>query len=90
MTDNGFLDGIHDEPGIVSDAFDFDIGFIGSQIVCRLVIVAIYIRRYNNRSCMNILCNHGVGNTDAVDIKEGTGGHSGRKAQVDDIGEAKA
>ena len=35
-TEDGFLQGIHDEPDIVPDTFNFGVGFVGSKVVMGL------------------------------------------------------
>jgi len=90
MADNGFFDGVHDEPDIVIGAFYFNIGFIGGQIVGRLVVVVVYVSGDNGRSGMNIPCNHCMGDSDSVDIQKRAGRHPGRKTEVDNISKTKA
>ena len=78
-----FLQGIHDEPDIVPDTFDFGVGFVSSKIVGGFVVIGIDERLHKSRSCLCVIGNRDMRNFDSVNFLDGSGSDSGGKAQVD-------
>ena len=89
MAENGFLDCIHNKPDVVIHSFDLHVGFVGGQIVGGIVVVVVNVSGDNGRSGVNLPCNHGMRNLDAMNIEKSTGGHPGRQAEIHHIGQAK-
>jgi len=90
VTKNRLLYRIHDEPDVMPDFLDLDVCFIGGNVVGWIVIEGIYKRLYNDRGGFNIVGNRHMGDRNPMDIANRPSRHSGRKAEVDAVRQAKA
>lgn len=89
VSEDGLLNGIHDEPDIVTDTFDFRIGFVGSQVGGGLVVVIINERLDKSRSSFSVIADHDMRDFNLMYFPESSGSSPSRKTQVDVVSETK-
>jgi len=79
IPEDRFLQGIHDEPDIMPDTFDFGVGFVSSKIVGGFVVIGIDERLHKSRGCLCVIGNRDMRNFDSVHFPEGSGSSAGGK-----------
>lgn len=79
ITEDRLLDGIHNEPDIVPNPFDFCVGFIGGEVVGGFIVIIVNKRLYKGSSCLGVIAYHYVRNFDSVHFPEGSGSSAGGK-----------
>jgi len=89
IPEDGFLQGIHDEPDIVPDTFNFGVGFVGSKVVGGFVVIGIDEGFHKSSSCFGVIGNCDMRNLDTMYFQESSGSDSGRQSQVDIVCKAK-
>ena len=89
VSEDGLLDGIHDEPDVVADTFDFGVGFVGSQIVGGFVVVIINERLDESGSSFGVIADCYMRDFNLVYLPECSGSSPGGEAQVDIVGKAE-
>lgn len=89
IPEDGFFQGIHDEPDIVPDTFDFGVGFVGSKVVGGFVVIGIDEGLLKSSGCFSVIGNCDMRNLDTMYFLDSSDSDSGRKAQVDIVCKAK-
>ena len=89
ITYDGAGCGIDDKPNVSLDAADFDVGFIGGERGTFFVRVGIHEGLDAYGCSLAVVCNHLVGNGDAVEVFQGLGCFTERKAKVNVQRQAK-
>lgn len=81
---------VHNEPDIVSNTLDFDIGFISGKMKGRLVVKILHKRSNHSRSRPDIAGDHAVRDDNAVDFAQHMLCFAQGQGAVDGISEAEA
>lgn len=90
VTQNRLLQGVHDEPDVMPNLPDFDVGLIGSKEVGWIVIKGIHKRLYNDSGGFGIFSHCHMGDMNTMDVAKRHCSDPGGKTQVDAIRKAKA
>ena len=89
VSKDGLLNGIHDKPNIVTNTFDFCVGFVGRQVVGGLVVIMINERFNKSCSRFSVITDRDMRDFYLMYFPQSPGSNPGRKTQVDVVSETK-